>query len=201
MNPQFWWHLARSSGIVAWALLTASMIWGLLFTTRLLKGRPTPKWLLDLHRHLGGLALAFTGLHLVALIADNYIEFGLTDLLIPFASDWKPVPVALGVLALYLLAAVEGTALAMKRLPRKTWRNIHLTSYLLFWIATLHGITAGTDATHPAYWAANTIAAATVVFLTLYRLLAERTSRRTITKPATSSAAPNTVEARPTTHS
>ena len=51
MNPQFWWHLARSSGIVAWALLTASMIWGLLFTTRLLKGRPTPKWLLDLHRH------------------------------------------------------------------------------------------------------------------------------------------------------
>ena len=201
MNPQFWWHLARSSGIVAWALLTASMIWGLLFTTRLLKGRPTPKWLLDLHRHLGGLALAFTGLHLVALIADNYIEFGLTDLLIPFASDWKPVPVALGVLALYLLAAVEGTSLAMKRLPRKTWRNIHLTSYLLFWIATLHGITAGTDATHPAYWAANTIAAPTVVFLTLYRLLAERTSRRTITKPSTSSVSPNTVEARPTTHS
>lgn len=185
MNTQFWWYLARSSGIVAWTLLAASMIWGLLFTTRLLKGHPTPKWLLDLHRHLGGLALAFTGLHLVALVADSYVEFSLTDLLIPFASEWKPGPVALGVIALYLLAAVEGTSLAMKRLPRKTWRNIHLTSYPLFWIATFHGITAGTDATHPAYWAANTLAAATVVFLTIYRLLAERTSRRTIPRPST----------------
>ena len=184
MNTQFWWYLARSSGIVAWSLLTASMIWGLLFTTRLLKGHPTPKWLLDLHRHLGGLALAFTALHLAALVADSYIEFSVADLLIPFASDWRPGPVALGVIALYLLAAVEGTSLAMKRLPRKTWRNIHLTSYPLFWIATLHGITAGTDATHPAYWAANTLAAAAVVFLTIYRLLAERTSRRTIPKPS-----------------
>ncbi len=193
MNPQFWWYLARSSGIVAWALLTASMIWGLLFATRLLKGGPTPKWLLDLHRHLGGLALAFTGLHLVALVADSYIEFSVADLFIPFASDWKPAPVALGVIGFYLLAAVEGTSLAMKRLPRKTWRNIHLISYPLFWIATLHGITAGTDATHPAYWAANTLAAAVVVFLTVYRLLAERTSRGTIPRPSASAAAQQTV--------
>ncbi len=182
MNTQFWWYLSRSSGIVAWALLTASMIWGLLFTTRILKGHPTPKWLLDLHRHLGGLALAFTALHLVALWADSYVEFGIADLFVPFASDWKSGPVALGVMALYLLVAVEGTSLAMKRLPRKTWRNIHLASYGLFWIATLHGITAGTDATHPAYWAANTLAAAAVVFLTVYRLLAERTSRSVIPK-------------------
>ncbi len=188
MNTQFWWYLSRSSGIIAWALLTASMIWGLLFTTRILKGHPAPKWLLDLHRHLGGLALAFTALHLIALWADSYVEFSVTDLLVPFASDWKPGPVALGVIALYLLAAIEGTSLAMKRLPRKTWRktwrNIHLISYPLFWIATLHGITAGTDATHPAYWAANTLAAAIVVFLTVYRLLAERTARRVIPKPA-----------------
>lgn len=184
MNPQFWWYLARSSGIVAWALLTASMIWGLLFTTRILNGHPTPKWLLDLHRHLGGLALAFTGLHLAALVADSTVQFGLVDLLVPFASDWKPVPVALGVIALYLLAAIEFTSLAKKRLSRTTWRRIHLTSYLLFWIATFHGITAGTDAVHPAYWAANTIAAGAVVFLTIYRLLAERTNRRAITAPA-----------------
>lgn len=178
MNSQFWWYLSRSSGIVAWGLLTASMIWGLLFTTRLLKGHPTPKWLLDLHRHLGGLALAFTGLHLVALLADSYVEFSVADLLIPFASDWKPGPVALGVIALYLLVAIEGTSLAMKRMPRSVWRNIHLTGYLLFWVATLHGITAGSDATHPAYWAANTLAAASIVFLTIYRLLAERTAGR-----------------------
>lgn len=183
MNAQFWWYLSRSSGIVAWALLTASMIWGLLFTTRLLKGHPSPKWLLDLHRHLGGLALGFTALHLVALVADSYVEFGPADLFVPFASDWKPVPVALGVIALYLLVIIEATSLAMKRLPRKTWRMIHLTSYALFWIATFHGITAGTDASHPAYWAANTLAAGAVAFLTVYRVLAERTSRSVTPRP------------------
>ena len=177
MNPQFWWYLARSSGIVAWALLTASMIWGLLFSTRLVEGRPSPKWLLDLHRHLAGLAVAFTALHLVSLVADSYVKFGPADLLIPFVSDWKPVPVALGVFALYLLVAVQATSLALKRLPRKTWRLVHLTSYPLFWITTIHGITVGTDAGHPVYWAANTLAAALIVLLTIYRLLAERTRR------------------------
>lgn len=182
MNPQLWWYLARSSGLVAWALLTASMVWGLLLSTRLLQHGPTPKWLLDLHRHLGGLALAFTALHLATLWADSFIQFSVADLLIPFATDWKPGPVALGILSLYLLVAVEATSLAMKRLPRVWWRRVHLTSYPLFWIATLHGITAGTDANHPAYWAANTLAAATVVFLTLYRALAGRRARNS---PAT----------------
>lgn len=182
MNPQLWWYLARSTGIVAWALLTASLIWGLLLSTRLLQRRPTPKWLLDLHRHLGGLALAFTALHLITLWADSYIQFSIADLLIPFATDWQPGPVALGIVSLYLLTAVEATSLAMKRLPRIWWRRVHLTSYPLFWIATLHGITAGTDASHPAYWAANTLAATTVVFLTLYRTLAGRRARKT---PAT----------------
>ncbi len=178
MNSQFWWYLARSSGIVAWALLTASMVWGLLFSTRLLKGHPTPRWLLDLHRHLGGLALSFTALHLVTLVADSYVEFGPADLLVPFVSNWRPLPVALGVVSFYLLVTVEVTSLAMKRLPRRIWLRIHFAGYLLFWLATVHGITAGTDATHPAYRAANTLAAAMVVFLTMYRLLAERTSRR-----------------------
>lgn len=179
MNSQLWWYLARSTGIVAWALLTASMIWGLLLSTRLLQGRPTPKWLLDLHRHLGGLALAFTALHLVTLWADSYIQFSIADLLVPFATDWKPAPVAFGIIGLYLLAVVEATSLAMKRLPRVWWRRIHLTSYALFWMVTVHGITAGTDANHPAYWTANTIAVATVVFLTLYRALAGRRARNT----------------------
>ena len=28
MNPQFWWYVARASGIVAWLMLTAPVIWG-----------------------------------------------------------------------------------------------------------------------------------------------------------------------------
>jgi predicted ferric reductase len=178
MNPQLWWHIARATGIVAWALLATSVIWGLLFSTRLARGRPTPAWLLDLHRFLGGLAVTFTLGHLVGLVADSYVQFDLVDLLVPYASSWEPGPVALGVVSLYLLAAVELTSLCMRRIPRRLWRAVHLTSYGLFWSATLHFVLAGTDATHPfARWGIN-ITAATVVFLTLVRILSPRSHPR-----------------------
>jgi DMSO/TMAO reductase YedYZ heme-binding membrane subunit len=174
MSPQVWWYIARATGIVAWALLAASVIWGLLLSTRLARGRPTPAWLLDLHRFLGGSALVFTVLHLAGLVADDYVDFGLVDLFVPYASGWKPGPVALGILSLYLLAAVEATSLAMRRIPRRVWRAVHLTSYLLFWSATFHFILAGTDAPHPLARAGIDLVAAAVVFLTLVRILSPR---------------------------
>ena len=58
MNPQLAWYVARAAGIVAWALVSGAVVWGLLLSTRVLRGRPTPRWLLDLHRFLGGLAVA-----------------------------------------------------------------------------------------------------------------------------------------------
>ena len=171
MSPQVWWYVARATGIVAWALLAASVVWGLLLSTRLAHGRPTPAWLLDLHRFLGGAAVVLTGLHLTGLVADTYVHFGLADLLVPYASGWKPGPVALGIVSLYLLAAVEATSLAMRRLPRRLWRAVHLTSYVLFWSATFHFILAGTDAGHPLARLGIDLTAAAVVFLTLVRIL------------------------------
>jgi predicted ferric reductase len=178
MNPQLWWYVARATGIVAWALLAASVIWGLLLSTRLARGRPTPAWLLDLHRFLGGSAVAFTALHLVGLVADNYVHFGLVDLLLPYASSWKPGPVALGVVSVYLLVVVEGTSLAMRRISRRLWRAVHVSSYVLFWTATFHFILAGTDAPHPLARAGIDVVAAAVVFLTLVRILSPRGHQR-----------------------
>lgn len=84
MNEQIWWFLARSSGIVAWALLTASVLWGIVLSTDLFPRNRRPAWLLDLHRWLGGLTCGFLALHLVTLWADSYIEFTIADFLIPF---------------------------------------------------------------------------------------------------------------------
>ena len=177
MNTQTWWYLARASGYVAWGLVSASVITGLLFSTRLTKHRPTPAWTLDLHRFLAGTAVAFTALHIAGLVADNYVHFGVADVLVPFASNWKPGPVALGVVALYLLAAIEISSLLMRRLPRRVWRSVHLTSYVLFWLATFHLLTAGTDATNPISRIAAALTMTTVVFLSLVRALADRPAR------------------------
>ena len=179
MNPQLWWDVARATGVVGWALLAATVIWGLLLSTRLVRGRATPAWLLDMHRFLGGAAVIFTSLHLTGLVADTYVHFGAADLLVPFASSWRPGAVALGVVSLYLLVTIELTSLLVRHLPRPVWRKIHLTSFGLFWAATYHFILAGTDAGHPlARWGIN-LTAATVVFLTLMRILAPgRRSRK-----------------------
>ncbi len=178
MNEQLAWYVARASGIVALGISTLAVAWGLLFSTRLLQGRPSPKWLLDLHRFLGGMAVLFTVVHLGGLVADTYVTFGPSDLLVPFAASWQPEPVAWGVVSMYLLVAVEGTSLVMKRLPRRLWRGVHFASYAMFWMGVIHGARAGTDAGHIAYIAGSSAAVLAVVFLTAYRVIAVRKSRR-----------------------
>lgn len=174
MNPHAWWYVARATGFVAWGLVTASVVTGLLLSTRLARSRPTPAWTLDLHRFLGGTAIVFTALHLAGLVGDTYVHFGLTDLAIPFASSWKPGAVALGIVAIYLLVAVQATSMAMRWLPRRLWRGVHFTSFILFWTSTFHMQLAGTDAANPvAVWAAD-LAMACVVFLTFVRVLGNR---------------------------
>jgi predicted ferric reductase len=145
MDTQLWWYTARAGGIVAWALLSLSVLWGLALSTRALGSRPRPNWLLDLHRFLGGAAVVFTGVHVVSLVLDSYITFGVEEILVPFTSSYRPAAVAWGVVALYLLAAIEITSLLRRRLSTRAWRAVHFLSFPLFVLATVHGITAGTD--------------------------------------------------------
>lgn len=145
LNPQFWWYLTRATGIVAWVLLTASTLWGILLSTRLLKPYDRPAWLLDLHRWLGSLTVLFVGVHLASIVADSYVHFGTADILVPMATSWKPLAVAWGIIAMYLLIAVQVSSLMMKKLPKWLWRGIHLSSYAMFVSVSIHSFTAGTD--------------------------------------------------------
>lgn len=176
---QVWWYLTRASGIVAWLMLTASVIWGIALSTKTFPGRRRPAWMLDLHRWLGALTLAFIGLHIGALVADSYTHFGAADVLVPFASSWRPVAVALGIVSSWLLITVQATSLAMRRLPRKVWHAIHLSSYATFWLATLHAVLAGSDRSNPLYQLTGAAAILAVAGSTVYRLLDHENAART----------------------
>jgi DMSO/TMAO reductase YedYZ heme-binding membrane subunit len=178
MSSQTWWYLARASGYVAWALVSASLVSGLLVSTRLTKGKPTAAWLVDLHRFLAAVGVTFTGIHILGLVADTYVQFDALDVLVPFVSSWRPGPVALGIVALYLLLAVEISSLVMRRLPRRVWRVVHLSSFVLFWSATFHLLLAGSDAGNVVSQVAVTLVMVTVVFLTLVRVLTPRRADR-----------------------
>jgi DMSO/TMAO reductase YedYZ heme-binding membrane subunit len=171
VNQQFWWYVARASGLVAWGLATASVLWGLALSTKVLGARPRSPWLLDLHRFLGTLTAVFVAVHLAGLAADSYTHFGWSDLFVPLASAWKPGPVAWGVVAVYLLFAIQVSSCLMRRLPRRVWHAIHLSSWLLYVTATVHTLTAGTDRHNRAVLAMALVSVALVVFGTAYRLV------------------------------
>ena len=148
MTQRLVWYTIRASGIVTWGLVTASVLWGLLLASRSTR-RPRPAWVLDLHRFIAGLSFAFLGIHVGLLLADSYVGFSPAALVVPFASHWRPAAVAWGILAFYLLVAIEVTSLLMARLSRRLWHAVHLGSFVVFAAATVHGLTAGTDAGNP----------------------------------------------------
>ena len=178
MVAEFWWFVTRASGIVAWLMLTASVIWGVLLSTKAFPETRRPAWLHDLHRWLGGLTMSFVAIHVSALVADDYTHFGLADIAVPFATSWKSGAVALGIVAGWLLVAVEVTSLAMKHVPRKAWRAIHLTSYITFWLTSLHGAFAGSDRTSWLYQATAGASIIAVAWAVLYRVSTRRPRQR-----------------------
>jgi predicted ferric reductase len=174
VTEKLWWYLARSGGIVAWALLAASVLWGLALASRLFVRRPPAPWLLAVHRWLSGLAVAFTGIHLAGIMLDSYVEFRWLDLVVPFASDWKPLAVAWGVVAFQLLVAVQATSLFKSRLSHRAWRRVHHAALAIYVFSTVHFLTAGTDARSPIVGAVVIAVSGSALALGLVRLWAPR---------------------------
>ena len=145
MNNQIWWNLTRASANIAMVLILLTVFWGVLLATRVLKPNDRPAWLRDIHTWMGGLALIFTIIHMLTLIADSYVTFTFVSVLVPYASSWKPLPVSLGILGFYILAAVQITSLMMRKMTRKNWRRIHLLSYVQFVLVMAHTLTSGSD--------------------------------------------------------
>ncbi len=154
IDPHFWWYVSRASAIVAWAVLTASVLWGVLLSTRVLRAVDNPAWLKDLHSYLSGTAILMTLVHVGSLLLDPFLRerngFDLVAALVPFASRFAPLPLALGIVGLYLLLAIGVSSLLMHRIPRRLWKGIHLTSYAVVALVAMHAAFAGSDT--GAWW-------------------------------------------------
>jgi predicted ferric reductase len=188
LEPKLSWYIARSSGIVSWILLTASVLWGLLLSARILNKATAPGWLLDLHRYLGALSIVLTGVHIAGLVGDNWMHIGWGDVLVPMYSKYRPGAVAWGVVGFYLLVAIEVTSLIRTRIPRKLWRSTHYLSFPLFIACTVHGLQAGKDAHTRAYEWLTVGATSIAILLLLLRIVATRGSKSRRTTQTTSTA-------------
>ncbi len=139
------WYVARAGGLLAFALVSASVILGLALAGRVRSTRWPAFAIEDVHRYVGLLAGAFIAIHGLALLVDGYVNFDLGALLVPGAAPTRVVPVAFGVIAAELLAALAVTNHYRRRIPHHVWRRLHYGNFAVWALALVHGITAGTD--------------------------------------------------------
>ena len=136
------WALARGSGVSAFVLLTVAVALGLALSLRL----ASPAWprvlTSEAHRLVTLLALWMTGLHVALLLVDAEAGFSVGDVLLPFAAGYRPAATALGVLALYAVAAVWATTLVRNRLGYRLWRRLHALAFVAYGAACCTGSSA-----------------------------------------------------------
>lgn len=168
-NSQTVWYVIRATGIVAYGLLAVSVVVGLLISGRVVPaGRPRVD-VYEIHTFTSLLALAFGLTHALSLLLDNFVSFSAVQIFVPFTSDYRPVSVALGIIGIYLTAAVYGSFWIRRRIGYRRWRLFHYTTFVAFVVLTLHAILSGADA-HTAWMIAIvSIACLTVTGLTVYR--------------------------------
>jgi len=65
----------------------------------------------------------------------------------------------------------------MKWLPRKLWHAIHLLSYVLFVMVTVHGFMAGSDSTNIVFFAVACGGIAILLFAFVARVLQSRAKK------------------------
>ena len=151
------WYITRASGIVAAISLVILLLSGVGFIT----GRsfvflePLTAW--ATHRATGIVFAVSIFIHGIALLFDNYVPFTITELLFPFVSHYHTATlygiqvgslyVALGIIAMYLVAAmVLSTYLWIDKKPR-LWKTLHFLSYLIMLFVFVHALYLGTDLT------------------------------------------------------
>jgi sulfoxide reductase heme-binding subunit YedZ len=162
MFDQVLWFTTRGAGAVSLLMFTASATLGLVTVARF-QAAGWPRFFnYEMHRRVSLLSIVFLAVHVLTAVFDPFTKLGLGAALVPFASSYRPVQVALGVVALYLFVALIVTSLLRKHIGQRTWRAVHWASYAMWPMALLHGITAGSDAFAPWMLAVDLISIAVI---------------------------------------
>jgi predicted ferric reductase len=170
-SVQALWYVTRAAGIVAYLLLWLSTAWGLAVSNKIFDPILQRAFTYDAHEFLSLLAIGFTALHIVVLLADRYLPFSVAQVLVPFAAPYRPVWVGVGVIGLYLTLLVTITFYLRRWIGIKTFRAIHYLSFMAYAAVTLHGWFAGTDTPLRTTQLMYGGTALVILFLTVFTIL------------------------------
>jgi len=171
-STKAYWFVSRSSGVIAYLLITASVLWGLVQSGALFRRRVPPLLALGLHNYLSWAGLALAALHALVLLGDTYTRFSLQQMSIPFLSSYRPLPVSLGIVGFYLMLVLSVSFYLRRWIGQKSFRLLHYGSFGAFALVTLHGVLAGTDS--GPLWPLYALSLILVLGLTALRVVGTR---------------------------
>jgi methionine sulfoxide reductase heme-binding subunit len=141
------WVAARALGITAYLLLTLEVATGVWLSHPRNSGDGNAtRAMFPWHELLTVFTGAFLALHIVLLAVDPYAGVEWIGAFVPGFSQYRPVPVAIGSVALYALIVTAATAKWTRLLPAGWWLKLHRFTAVIFLMAWVHGVLAGTDA-------------------------------------------------------
>jgi len=167
-SDKAYWFISRSSGVLAYLLLTFGVLWGLIQSSNFLRPIIPPLLALGLHSFLNWGGLVMGALHALILLGDNYIKMTLGDVVIPFIGPYQPLLVGLGIVGFYLMFLLASSFYARKWLGQKNFHNLHYASYPTYLLVTWHSLGVGTDSN--TLWPLYAISLGAVALLTLWRV-------------------------------
>jgi len=141
------WVLGRAAGLTSYVLLLTLVGSGLVLSHPWARHlhRPAPRTRLGLHVALATFTLVFTVLHVVVLATDPWAGVGWPGALLPMASTYRPVPVTLGVLALWAGLVTGLTARLAGSIAARVWWPVHKVAAGVLALVWAHSVLAGSD--------------------------------------------------------
>lgn len=136
------WEIIRVTGIVALALLTVAVTLGIAGPVIRRPALRLTSVSLHLTAAVGGTLLVLT--HIVFAVLDSWVQVPALAAVVPGASPWQTLGVAMGTVAFNLLLVLALTSALRQQAPRLWWRA-HVVAYPAWALVWVHTLMVGTD--------------------------------------------------------
>jgi sulfoxide reductase heme-binding subunit YedZ len=168
------WLTSRAAGVTAFALASVSVGLGLTMAGRLARGPGRARMLRAIHEQAALGALIAIVVHGMALLGDRWMHPGLAGIGLPFVMAYRPAATGIGIIAGYLAALLGLSFYARRRIGTRLWRRAHRLTIVVWLMAAIHALTAGTDASTPWMRAILVASAVPIAVLFVARVVSAR---------------------------
>lgn len=176
LSTQGWWIVSRSSAVVAFVLVTASVFLGLTMAGKPVRKPGFAKAMRALHEQTALAALVAIGIHVLAVLADPWLQPGVSGVAIPFALGLDRFWNGLGVIAAYLAFLLGLSFYLRRRIGARLWRQAHRATIVVYVLGLFHALGAGSDTGSFLFLGFAAVTAVPIAVLFVYRLGAARRS-------------------------